>query len=77
MSRITKSKQAVNEKSIWFWNMKIPNHIPQIGYYRRSGSFNSPGALYSGTFMSKAEPEYPKSSPVRTAHFSPMRRAVE
>jgi len=37
----------------------------------------SRGAWYVGTFMSSAEPEYPRSSAVRTAAFSPISRAVE
>ena len=48
----------------------------QLSHHRRDRPRDSEGAWYSGTFMSRLELEYPRSSAAKTAHFSPIRRAA-
>jgi hypothetical protein len=53
------------------------SHLPpSLTTYNLANPVISLGAWYSGTFISSALPEYPRSSPVNTAHFSPISSAV-
>jgi hypothetical protein len=67
---------------IGFLDTRDKSHNEQIYFSASCFTYSlakptiSLGAWYSGTFMSSADPVYPRSSPVSMAHFSPMSSAV-